>query len=271
MKSCYSLSKRLSLKRERIFFHNKHIMLWELMRAKLKSSDYNTVFGMLWSFSVPAVTLGILYLMFRGRFSTGIEHYPLYLLIGIVWLNLFTGATTAILKSFVRNREMLHHSSVPREFIIINEFSVHFYKFIIGLVFCVALSIMSKVFTFKGLLLLLPLLAAYLGLIFGAGCLLLCIYSFVNDTEYLWSIFVQLCFFITPVFFALHSVSQLARQLVLYFNPLTVFMLAARNILMDRGAIDSTVYLVSMGVGCVFFIIGYLIFVQIESMVVERT
>src|ERR1051326_6836684 len=68
---------------------------------KLKYAE--SALGYVWSIAKPLAMFAVLYTVF-GRFfklNTGFEHYPVYLLIGMVIWNFFFDATTLSMTSFV--------------------------------------------------------------------------------------------------------------------------------------------------------------------------
>ncbi len=242
----------------------------ELVRVKLKTSDYDSPLGVLWSSLGPAVMLLVLYVMFHTRFAEGVRNYALYLLTGIVMVNFFITVTSQILKAFNENREMLLNSVVPREDVVAVELLVYLYKFLIECAVCIGLSMAYAGMPWYGILLAVPLVAAYIGFTLGVGCVLLVLYSFARDVEHLWGIAGRFVYFVTPVFFTLHSISWWARTAVLVGNPLTAFVVALRGVLLERAPTVTGWYWYSIGLGLAGLIGGYLLFRALEDTALER-
>src|SRR3954469_13025645 len=84
------------------------------LEFKLKYAD--SAFGYLWSLAKPMALFAVLYVVF-GRFfklGVGFEHYPIYLLIGIVLWTFFIDATTLTLTSIVARESLLRKLAFPR-------------------------------------------------------------------------------------------------------------------------------------------------------------
>src|SRR3982750_1902331 len=84
------------------------------LEFKLKHAD--SAFGYVWSLAKPMALFAVLYVVF-GRFfklGVGFEHYPIYLLIGIVLWTFFIDATTLTLTSIVARESLLRKLSFPR-------------------------------------------------------------------------------------------------------------------------------------------------------------
>src|SRR5436305_14114348 len=81
---------------------------------KLKYAD--SALGYVWSIAKPMALFTVLYIVF-GRFfklGAGFEHYPLYLLIGIVLWTFFLDATTLCVTSLVSRQALLRKLAFPR-------------------------------------------------------------------------------------------------------------------------------------------------------------
>src|SRR5438067_692180 len=81
---------------------------------KLKYAD--STLGYVWSIAKPLAYFGVLYAVF-GRFfklNLGFQHYPVYLLVGIVLWTFFLDTTNIALWSFVGNTGLLKKLAFPR-------------------------------------------------------------------------------------------------------------------------------------------------------------
>lgn len=260
--------KKLKTRSLQLFTKFNWNLLAELVRAEFKVTDHNSILGVFWSFLGPLAMLLVMYFIFRARFGQGVHAYPLYLLLGIVCVNFFVTVTTYMIKIFFVNREILLNSTLPRESIILSHLSIHSYKFIIELALCGFLSIFYSLFTWNSILLLLPLLVAYLGLVIGISLLLSLFYCFARDIEHIWMIASRLLFFATPIFYTLDRISPLARKIVYWGNPLTPFLISFQQVFM--GKINLFNYMYSLLLGSGFFILGYYVFIVLENTALER-
>ncbi|MCX5713941.1 MAG: ABC transporter permease [Candidatus Omnitrophica bacterium] len=262
--------KKINLRLRRLFALDNFNLLRELIRAKLKSSDFNSPLGFVWSLFGPLVMLAIMYAMFKDRFGASVKNYALYLLVGISTLNYFISATTYLLKSFESSREIVLCSTIPRENIMLADLFIHTCKFIVELTLCVVLSLFYASFTLRSFLLLLPLVAAYIAFVIGVSSMLAVAHAFNKDIEHIWSIFSRFVFFITPVFFTLDSISAFARRLVVYLNPFTPILLSFRSVLLEGGNVNWATYLQALFMGISIFGLGYILFHVFENLMIER-
>jgi ABC-type polysaccharide/polyol phosphate export permease len=245
-------------------------LLRELIRAKLKATDYDSIFGLFWSLIGPLLLLVVMYLIFRQRFGQKVYAYPLYLLLGIVCVNFFVASTGHLIRMFLVNRDTMLNVAMHREILVLSEFFIHTYKFLIELTLCCGLSVFYGLFSWKGLLLSLPLILAYLGFVLGIGLALSLVYCFSRDIGHVWGLVTRLLYFVTPVFYTMNSISPLAKKAVYWLNPLTQFTISFHEIFMGKGKINLLIYLHAMFLGAFYFTLGYLLFRLFETKGIER-
>ena len=260
---------RLKLKAAKIFTRDNWNIFLGLARANFKNSDYDSMLGISCSLLGPITILVVMYLVFKGPFGTGIKIYPLYLLIGIVFINFFIVATTCLIDTFSKNREMIHNSTVCREIVMLSNLTNQAFKFIIELIICWSLSIVLGVFVWKHALLLLPLLAAYIALIIGIGFIIALIRCFTFDITHIWSMVSRLLYFATPIFFTLNALAKPIQKLIYFVNPLTPFLISLRGVFMEK-SVDMQSYFYSLALGAIFFTLGYGIFIVLENAAIEK-
>lgn len=262
--------RKLKTRIDRLFTKSNCNLLIELIRAKFKVTDHNSILGVFWSLIGPIFMLIIIYFIFKNIFGQGVYAYPLYLLVGIVCVSFFTTATTYIIKAFFFNREIVLNSMVSREIFVLSDMSIHAYKFVIEILLCLIISAFYGSFSWGSILLLFPLSIGYIALVLGVGIILSLFYCFARDIEHIWMIISRLFFFATPIFYTLDRIPPSARKAIYWGNPLTPFLISFRDIILKGESIDISTYLYSIALGIIFFIIGYILFIILENTAVER-
>ncbi|HEY8515913.1 MAG TPA: ABC transporter permease [Candidatus Binatia bacterium] len=242
----------------------------ELVRIGFKVADHNTIAGALWSLVAPFVMLVALYLVFRNRFGEELRAYPLYLLLGIAFVNYFVTATRYVIVVLHTNRALLLNTTVPRETVILAQVAFHGYKLLVELVLCTLLAAYYGTFTWTGLAGAIPLVLGFVALVTGVGMLGAVVHSFARDIDHIWTLVSRLLLFVTPVFYGLDSLSPLARFLVYWLNPLTPFLVALRGLLIGPPA-HPAVYAHAMGIGVGVLLLGYVAYLFVEGAALERT
>ena len=260
------------IERIRILFkpRNKNI-LFELIRAKVKVSDHSSILGVFWSLIGPLLPFAAMYMIFRERFGQEITAYPLYIFIGVVCVNFFMISTASLLKIFSGYRDILLNSTVPVECLFLSELFIQLYKFLIEFSLCLILSSVLHLFSLKLLILIFPLLLAFIGFVLGISIILAVSFCFLKDIDHIWMIISRIFYFVTPIFYPMGSISKLAQKTIYIVNPLTPFVLSFRSILINTEVFNINTYLLSLTWGVAAFVFGYLILLKFEHIAIEKS
>src|SRR3981081_1309190 len=105
-----------------IFSNKNRALLSELVRTDFKLRYQNSALGYAWSLLRPLLLFLILYVVFVRflKLGTGVEHYPVYLLLGIVIWNFFTEMTVQSLGSIVARGDLIRKIRIPRWIIVLS-------------------------------------------------------------------------------------------------------------------------------------------------------
>lgn len=248
---------------------NRNLLI-ELVRADFTAYDHNSLLNISWSLVNPIITFLVMYLIFDVYFGKSVTAYPLYLLVGVIMINFFVTATTYMSKLFFFSRDIILNTTIPREYYILSNFSIHAYKLLIELAIAWAVSVLSGFFNWTAFLLFLPLLAAYLCAVVGVGFVLASLYCFARDVEHVWMLAARLLFFVTPVFYTLEGLRPPVAKAVYWLNPLTPFLVAGRQLIIPAGGFSRGAYLHGLIAGAAIFIGGYAVFLLLEKKAIEK-
>ena len=105
-----------------ILSHRNRILLRELVVTEFKLRYQGSVLGYLWSLLKPLFLFAVLYVVFVHylRFGADIEHFPIYLLLGIVMWSFFTEATTQGMQAIVSRGDLIRKINFPKYIIVVS-------------------------------------------------------------------------------------------------------------------------------------------------------
>src|ERR1700720_828596 len=102
------------------FLDKKYLnLLREIVVTQFKLKDQSTFFGFMWSFLNPLVMLLVLLIFFRLRIGDQVEHYGIYLLIGIIHYTHFANTTNASMNILSRMRQLTCNAVFPKELLVV--------------------------------------------------------------------------------------------------------------------------------------------------------
>lgn len=171
--------------------------------AEYKVKYADSALGYVWTLAKPLAWFTVLYFVF-GRFfrlEGGIQHYAVYLLLGIVTWTFFLDATKSGLESFVSRGAVLRKMSLPR---IVIPLSTTVTSSLTLAVNAFAVAIFIAVDRLRPeprwLLIVFPLLEIVVFTVLVA-VVLATLYVRARDIGPLWDLSTQLLFFASPIFY----------------------------------------------------------------------
>ena len=166
---------------------------------KLKYAD--SALGYVWSIAKPMALFSVLYIVF-GRFfklGVGFQHYPIYLLIGIVLWTFFLDATTLCVTSLVARAALLRKLSFPRIVIPISVSLTAAITLAVNLIPIAIFMAWNRITPRPEWLALIPLLAELFVFTLGVGLILATLFVQFRDISQLWELVSQLAFYASPI------------------------------------------------------------------------
>jgi lipopolysaccharide transport system permease protein len=243
-------------------------LIVSLAISDLKLRYRNSVLGFLWSFLEPLLMLGVLYLVFTTLLGSKIQYYPLYILEGMILWNMFSRATQMSLSSFIIRSGLVSKVYFPREILpiasCITSFIMMSFEFGVFGVFMVFFKFIPPI-----TILYLPFVLVIMFVVSLGIALPLSVSNiYFRDVQYIWGIFLQAGFFITPIIFSLQIYPASIRN-ILYYNPVTNLIETAHNVTLYGLPPSISEILYPILVSFLILGVGYAIFRKFETKAVE--
>jgi ABC-2 type transport system permease protein len=220
---------------QNIFSHRNRALLRELVSTEFKLRYQGSALGYMWSLVRPLFLFAILYVVFGyfARFGGDVDHYPVYLLLGIVLWNFFVEATNYGLQSIVSRGELIRKINFPKYIIVVSGSISALINLAISLV-VVLIFVLAAGVHLRPIALLLPFLVAELYIFaLALAFFLSALYVKYRDISYMWELAMQAGIYATPIIYPLSVVlkqSHLAGKLML-LNPVAQIIQDARFVL----------------------------------------
>lgn len=232
---------RLSLRNLRQRYNYALILLREMVITDYKLRYQGSVLGYLWSLLKPLALFAILYVVFVRflKIGAGIPHYPIYLLLGIVFWNYFVEVTVLGMQSIVNRGDMLRKINFPKYVVVLSaSFSALinlFFNLIVVLIFMyfTHVPITRRIFFF-------PLAAGELFLLaLALAFYLSAVYVKYRDFSHIWEVVMQGAFYATPILYPLNSIPHRYAK-VLILSPMAQLIQDARYSLVTPDTLTIT-------------------------------
>lgn len=246
-----------------------HRLLFETIRTEFILRDQSSFLGFLGTLINPIITFFAIYYIFATPFKEHTKEFGGYLLVGLMFWNLFSRATVGGASIVERRAFAVKLFSFPR--IILPTADVFATAFSSLLESIVVLSIIFSLGSIRwsGVLLFFGALTTLIALSLGLSLILSTAGMFIRDVSNIWAMVLRLGFFVSPVFYPKRMLPQSVNE-ILAWNPIAGILEMARAILVESPppSLGTVAYTVAFA-GAVVAIGGF-IFIRFENLFAER-
>lgn len=239
----------------------------ELAVTDFKLKYKGSLIGYTWSLVKPLAMFGVLYLVFTVfvRIGSGIQHYPLYLLLGLVLWAYFSDATNTTMRAVADKGDMMRKVYFPRMTIIVAASISSAITLLLNLIVVIVFMIVAKVVPTLNILWFIPLMIELFVLCLGIAFITSALFVKYRDIGHIWEVVLQLLFYASAIIYPLQIVPTQYQKLIL-LNPITQIIQDSRYILVTKETITAHTVLqtpfqmipyiipfILLGIGYVYF------------------
>lgn len=206
---------------KKYFSLRNRTILGALVRADFKVRYQGSVLGYAWSLLRPLLLFAVLYIIFGYVIPLGkdVDHYPVYLLSGIVLWTFFVEATVMGLTSVVARGDLLRKINIPRYLFVIASACSALVNLSLSLIVLALFAVFNGINPSFSWLLAVPLIFELFVLSVSIAFLLSSLYVRYRDISYIWEVFVQIGFYASAIIFPLSTVPENLRKWF-FINPI---------------------------------------------------
>ena len=244
-------------------------MIWMLVRRDLRGRYKASVLGFLWTFINPLLQLGVYTIVFSVIMRNNIEKYYLFLFIALIPWMFFSTSIQGGATCIISQKDMVTKIHFPRQVIPIAHVTTCFVNmllcFIVVLLVCgFGIGLNIAVLPYLAPVMLTEYLLA-LGICFMvAGTTV-----YFRDLEHIIGILVMLWQFLTPIMYSVEQVPEEIRGIFMV-NPMTSVIVCYRDILYYKQVPQLQNLLLSIGLGLLFLVLGWVLFNHLQRRFAEE-
>jgi ABC-type polysaccharide/polyol phosphate export permease len=247
-----------------------------LFRRDLRSKYRGSALGLAWTLINPIALMVAYWLIFSVIIrAVTVEHYPLFLLTGLlVWL-FFGSAAQMSCSSLLVNANLVKQVRLPRQLLPVSVVATNFVTMLVMLAVVLPLNLLIVPETRTTFWAALPLFLPLTALVIGFAIVLAATTVMFRDVEHLIATLLLPWFILTPVFFpwdempGINEHPQLADALY-YGNPVAPIVTAIRDPLFFGvwPQLSDVIYAFAAGLGALA--VAALVFRRIDDQLAAR-
>jgi ABC-type polysaccharide/polyol phosphate export permease len=239
----------------------------QLVRRELRQKYQGSVLGVAWYIINPLVLMASYWFLFGVVLKLfEYEHYPLFLLTGlVVWL-FFSQCLTQAATSLLDQGSLIRKARFPRETIPAAVVTVQLVTFLVvlGLLAIVTVAIRGTVDV--GLFLLPVIVACLAAFTLGLALAVAVLHAFYRDVGPILGAVLLPWFFLSPIFFSVESLTENEGAVFVleWLNPVAPYIIAMRQVLYWGEVPSVAVLLFVVVAGAVALLGGRALFGRME-------
>jgi lipopolysaccharide transport system permease protein len=200
-----------------------------LFRRDLQARYKGSVLGVAWSLANPLLLMGIYLLVFSVLWQVvgDIDHYPIYLLSGLVVWVFFSSSLQSATRSMVEYAELIRKVRFPRQLVAFSVVATQLVAFAAMLAVLIVIDLIALPRTREEVWLAIPLALPVVALTAGLALAVASANVVFRDVEHLVSAALLPWFFLTPILYAIDrlpgglSEHQTLKEILRWGNPIT--------------------------------------------------
>jgi lipopolysaccharide transport system permease protein len=229
-----------------------------LVRREIDSTHRMTVLGWAWPLVRQLAQLATLVFIFGSVLKFGIPHFPVYVFSGLVAWTWFSTGVSSAATSLLDQRHLVFQPRFPSSVLPIVAITVPLVD--VALALPVLLVLVAAESGLHWEVVLVPaLILLQLFFMCGVAWLVSSVSVFSRDVPNIVTVALQVIFYMSPVFYRLHSVPS-RYATILKLNPLTTLIDGYRAVLLGDPAPSVLRFAYVFVLSCVLIVAGLVVF-----------
>jgi len=239
-------------------------LAWSDFKLRYKSS----ALGFVWSLLDPMLMLLVLYVVFTNLMRIQVEHYQLFLLLGIILWNFLDRGTSMSIWAIIGKPALVQKVYFPRDILVISTcitaLMMTALEFVVFIIFMAVFRVTPGI-----TIVYFPILFIFEFLIIlGLSMALSAMNVYFRDVQFIWRLIVQVGFFATPILYPITIFPENVRWIVM-LNPMARIITMLRDCTLYHAAPEpSSIAYVAMS-SVVLLLLGNFIFDHLEPKFAE--
>lgn len=244
-------------------------ILQQLVSKDFKLRYRRSVLGVIWSVLNPLLMMIIMSFVFSYFLKgSGVDNYPLYLIVGNITFALMNEATSTGLRSIIDAAPLLKKVRVDRWVFPVQKVFSAAFNFAFSLIAVVIVMLFFQIAPTWHIIWMIPALLLLMVFCIGLSMLIGALAVFFRDMIHLWSVLLTAWTYLTPIFWDLslltNSNAPWIVVAVVKANPMYNYIDMMRCAIVYQASPGSTVIILSVVWAFLALVLGYIVFRKTE-------
>jgi len=204
-------------------------LFFQLVSRDIKLKYRRSFLGYIWSMLNPLLTMLVMVIVFSNLFARGVQHFPIYLLIGQMLFSFMAGSINQSLTSVLGNAGLLKKIYVPKYIFTLASVTSELVTFFFSMGALVVLIIATGApISWRFVFVLIPIVQLYIFCI-GLGLFMAQATVFFHDMVYIWQIVSTAWMYLSAIFYPVSILPEWLYNVITRYNPMYFYITMFRN------------------------------------------
>ncbi len=226
-------------------------------RAELKAEVADSYLNWLWWILDPLLFMMIYSFIVRIVFNTHEPDFPVFVTIGLTLWNFFNHTINNSVTLIRKSKGIISKVYLPKYILVLIRMFINLFKMLVSLLIVFVLMIIFQVPFSVYMLHLIPIFVIMFIVIFGLATIMMNFGVFVHDLSKLMTALLRFGFYLSGIFYSIPGrVPEPYSSVLLWVNPMALFIAEARKVLLYQQVPDYFALLVWLVIGIVLCMVG---------------
>lgn len=236
-------------------------LIRQLVERDVKTRYKRSVIGIAWTMLNPLLMMVILTTVFSTLFRFQVEHYPVYLLSGLILWSFFAQSTTGAMSHLLWGAALMKKIRVPPTVFAIATVGTGLVNLVISIVPLIVIAVLTGVALGPALIWLIPAIFVAACFALGVGLLVSTLGAQYADVVEMYQVLVTAWYFLTPVFYPA-SIMPPESAWILRANPMHYIVETFRAPIYASSGPEPVVLLVAAATSLAMLALGWTLFAR---------
>ena len=217
------------------FFRYRYL-LYNLISRDFKLKYRRSVLGVAWSVLNPLMMCTVMVIVFGSLFNargSGIENFPVYLVIGQLMYAFFRESTTMAMGSVMANAMLLRKVYIPKYIFPLEKICFGLVNYLFSFVALIIIMLLTGAKLHATIFLAIYPIITLFVFSLGVGLVLSTMAVFFRDVIHLWEVFTTVLMYFSAIFYAPSQFGNLYLETFIKCNPIYWYITAFRCAVLD--------------------------------------
>jgi lipopolysaccharide transport system permease protein len=242
-------------------------LVFHLVKREIDATHRMTVLGWAWPVVRQLAQLAVLVFIFGSVLKLGIKDFPVFVFAGLIAWTWFAAGTTAATGSLLAQRHLLFQPRLPPAVLPIVAVAVPLVDVVMALPVLAVMLLFEQGIPWTAVFIPV-LILAQLVLMSGVAWLVAAGSVFLRDIPNIVAVGINVLFYLTPVFYGLHTVPKKYTG-ILKLNPMATIVNSYRALLLGQPYPGLTTILYTVVFAVILAGVGFMAFTRVQHRFVD--